>query len=263
MTHGRARSRTDTFLDRVLPILFNRVPGWSVAAAAVLLYGGVGLALPLVLHWSLLFLVAANVLATLYAAVIGLIWFAVQIEGGFRRCLVEWTTELRHLDAQEFEWLVGEVFRREGWRVTEAGHQDSPDGNIDLDMTRDGRRRIVQCKRWSAQLVGVDEVRQLGGTLLREGLPGDAGVLVTLSGFTQQAVVEGNKSGIALLDGRQLYSKMESVRRSEPCPLCGNPMVLDRSHYGWWFRCVAPGCLGKRNLSKDPARAVDLLLNRP
>jgi hypothetical protein len=35
---------------------------------------------------------------------------AVRVEAGHRRHLVEWTTNLRHLDAAEFEWLVGEVF---------------------------------------------------------------------------------------------------------------------------------------------------------
>jgi len=146
--------------------------------------------------------------------------------------------------------------------VTQTGHQDRPDGNIDLEMTREGRRKIVQCKRWSAQLVGVDEVRELGGTLLREGLPGDAGVLVTLSAFSQQALAEGKTLGMALLGGRELYSRVEKVRRSEPCPICGQSMVLDRSTRGWWLRCVVPGCLGKRDLSGDPGRAVDMLLER-
>src|SRR5208283_1220279 len=125
---------------------------------------------------------------------------------------VEWTTELRHLNASEFEWLVGELFRREGWNVKETGHPDAPDGNIDLELARDGKRKIVQCKRWSAQLVGVDEIRGFGGTLLREHLPAEAGIFVTLSGFTEQARAEAQKAGFALLDGRQLYALMEKAR---------------------------------------------------
>lgn len=262
MAARRERSRTDLWMDRTLPVIFRRTPGWLVAAAVALLYGGVGLALPLSMHWRLLFLVEANVLASLFSALIAFIWFVVQMEGAVRRHLVEWTTELRHLDAREFEWLVGEVFRREGWRVTETGSQDGPDGNVDLDMVREGQRKIVQCKRWSAQLVGVDEVRKLGGTLLREGLPGKAGVLVTLAGFTEQALAEGEKSGMTLVDGRQLYAKVERVRRPEPCPVCDRPMVLGRSERGWWFRCVASGCNGKRDLSADPGKAVDILLDK-
>ncbi len=253
----------ERFLERTILAVVTRAPGWAVAAGVVILYGGGGLALPLVFHWRLLFLVEANVLCTLFAAVISVVWFGVQIQGGLRRCLVEWTTELRHLDSVEFEWLVGELFRREGWTVKETGRPDAPDGNIDLELSRDGKRRIVQCKRWTAQLVGVDDIRGFGGTLLREHLPGDAGVFVTLSGFTEQARVEAQKAGIALLDGRNLYALMEKARRAEPCPNCSKPMVLDRSSFGWWLRCVAPGCSGKRNLSGNPGKAVDLLLERP
>ena len=42
------------------------------------------------------------------------------------------------LSAEEFEWLVGELFRREGWKVEETGRQESPDGSIDLDLVRAG-----------------------------------------------------------------------------------------------------------------------------
>lgn len=40
-------------------------------------------------------------------------------------------------------------------------------------------------------------------------------------------------------------------------------MVLDRSQHGWWFRCVADGCTGKRNLDREPALAVELLTQPP
>jgi len=251
------------FLERTILSFVTRAPGWAVVTAVVVLYAGGGLAMPLGLHWRVEFLVEANVLCTFFAALTSLVWFGVRMQEALRRCLVEWTTELRHLDAAEFEWLVGELFRREGWQVKETGRQDAPDGNIDLEISRDGRRKIVQCKRWTAQLVGVDEIRGFGGTLLREHLPGDAGVFVTLSAFTQQAQDEAEKAGITLLDRRDLYSRMERARRAEPCPTCAKPMVLDRSSFGWWFRCVAPGCSGKRNLSGNPGKAVDLLLERP
>ncbi len=146
-----------------------------MVAAVVVLYAGGGLALPLGLHWRVEFLVEANVLCTFFAALTSLVWFAVRIEAAFRRCLVEWTTELRHLDAAEFEWLVGELFRREGWQVKETGRQDDPDGNIDLEITRDGRLKIVQCKRWSAQLVGVEHIRAFVGLSCESICPGTQG----------------------------------------------------------------------------------------
>jgi restriction endonuclease Mrr len=89
-------------------------------------------------------------MGTLLAGSFVLAWFGVQVLAQRRRHLVEWTTDLRLLDAAEFEWLVGEVFRREGWAVEETGSQDGPDGNIDLRLTKAGARFIVQCKRWTS-----------------------------------------------------------------------------------------------------------------
>lgn len=250
-------------VDRLFIRLVTRLRGRVIAAIALFLYAGVGLALPLSLGWSTPWLVDANVTGTVLAGSVILGWFGVQIEAQNRRHLVEWTTDLRRLDAAEFEWLVGEVFRREGWRVEETGRQDGPDGNIDLRLTRDGETRIAQCKRWTSWLVGVEDVRAFGGTLLREGLSGSAGVFVTLSGFTPQAREEAKRTGLALIDNVDLYARVEKVRRAEPCPKCQAPMVLDRSPRGWWFRCVASGCTGKRDLGKDPALAVELLTQRP
>lgn len=242
--------------------LATRVSGRTVAVIALLLYA-VGLALPLSLRWSVPYLVDANVIGTSLAASLSLGWFVVQVQARDRRHLVDWTTDLRLLDAAEFEWLVGELLRREGWRVEETGRQDGPDGNIDLRLTKDGQRLIVQCKRWTSWLVGVNDLRAFAGTLLREGLPGSAGIFVTLSDFTEQARDEARTTGLILVDNRDLYSRVEKARRREACPICQAPMVLDRSARGWWFRCIAPGCAGKRDLSNDPARAVELLTRQP
>jgi restriction endonuclease Mrr len=145
-------------------------------------------------------LVVANVWAATLAGLLGFFWFAIQVRAANARHLVEWTTDLRLLDSAEFEWLVGELFRREGWQVEEVGRRGTPDGNIDLELVRAGTRRIVQCKRWAAWLVGVDEIRSFAGTLMREGLPGSSGVYVTLSDFSPQARDEGKRIGLVLID---------------------------------------------------------------
>ncbi len=250
---------SDDPIERAIWSLAARLSERSLAALVVLLYAGGGLLVPLALRWSLPWLVLANVLCTVWAGVIGLAWFGMRIQSTFRRHLVEWTTDLRLLDAGEFEWLVGELFRREEWTVEETGSQEGPDGNIDLRLTKEGRRVIVQCKRWTSWLVDVDEVRKFAGTLLVEGLPGSAGIFVTLSDFTAQARDEADKAGIALVNTRQLFERVEKVRKTEPCPNCQAAMRLDRSTHGWWFRCVAPGCSGKRDLGRDPGRAIELL----
>jgi hypothetical protein len=249
--------------DRALTALVTHVPGWAVAAICLLLYPGLGLLVPLALDWSTSNLISINVVGVMLAAVVSLGWLMVRIEAKDRRHLVEWTTNLRLLSAQEFEWLVGELYRREGWRVRETGRQDRADGNIDLELTRGRERRLVQCKRWTAQQVGVNDIRAFAGTLLREGTDGKGGDFVTLSTFNEHAQAEASQTGITLVDGRQLYQRIEAARRLEPCPECGKPMILDRSLRGWWFRCVASGCQGKRDLAAEPARAVELLTHGP
>lgn len=247
------------FVERLIFGFVAHLPARIVATIALLLYAGVGLALPLGLGWSVVYLVDANVIGTSFAACVILGWFVVQVQERDRRHLLEWTTEIRHLDAEEFEWLVGELYRRDGWKVEESGRQDGPDGNIDLRLVKDRERRIVQCKRWTSWRVGVDDIRAFAGTLLREGLDGAAGIFVTFSDFTSQARDEARRVGITVIDNRDLYSLVEKARRREPCPVCQTPMVLGRSPHGWWFRCIARGCAGKRDLGKDPAFAVELL----
>jgi hypothetical protein len=214
---------------------------------------------PLAAHLSTTNLVAWNVLGTALAMSFVLALVGKHVAAMHRRNLVEWTTNLRHLDSAEFEYLVGEVFRREGWDVRETGRQYGPDGNIDLQLARAGQRNIVQCKCWERKAVGVDEIRKFAGTLLREDLRGESGIFVTLSDFTPQARVEATQHGIVLVDGVDLFARVEKARRDEPCPDCGMPMRLGRSQMGWWFRCVADGCHGKRDLGNQPAQAVELL----
>jgi hypothetical protein len=245
-------------VDRVLLGFAAHAPGWMVGLTAALVYGGCGLALPLSLRWRLAYLVEANVVSTIAAGAVCLAWILVRSEAADRRHLLDWTTNLRLLTSSEFEWLVGELFRREGYQVRETGRDDGPDGNIDLELTVAGQRKVVQCKRWQSWSVGVEEVRGFAGTLLREGLLGSAGVFVTLSNFTDQARDEAARTGIALIDNSDLHGRIEKVRRAEPCPACGTPMVLARSSYGWWLRCRS--CPGKRDLAAEPGPAVDLLL---
>jgi hypothetical protein len=251
--------KPDDWFERGIYAFVSRVSGRTVAVTSLVLYFGVGLALPLALDWPKSWLISANFTGVFFGALISLTWFVMQIEAKDRRHLLEWTTDLRHLTAEEFEWFVGEVFRREGWAVRETGSQDRADGNIDLENKKGNDRRIVQCKRWTSKPVGIDEIRAFAGTLLRENLLGNHGVFVTFSRFNVHAEAEAKRTGIDLVDRSDLYRRSERVRRAEPCPICGRPMLLDRSPHGWWFRCVAAGCSGKRDLDREPARAVELL----
>lgn len=250
-------------VDRFLTRFVSQAPGWLVVAVALILYPGVALVVPLGLGWKKPFLIEVNVLGALLAAVVGLGWLGVRLQRLHRQHLVQWNSDLRLLDSEEFEWFVGELFRREGWEVTECGRPDAPDGNLDLELRRGAVRRVVQCKRWTSWIVGVDEIRMFLGALMRESLPAKAGLFVTLSTFARQARAEAEEAGLELMDGSALYAMIERNRIPEPCPVCEAPMLLDRSSRGWWLRCISHGCTGKRDLSGDPERAVALLTSQP
>jgi HJR/Mrr/RecB family endonuclease len=254
-------SEREDFLQRRISAFIERTPGWIVATIAIFFYPGIGLLLPVLLGLPKLSLIEMNAVGVVFAMVLGVGWLDIQLTASERRRLLEWTSNLRLLDSTEFEWLVGELFRREGWKVQETGRSDGPDGNIDLVLSRDGKCVIVQCKRWQSWTVGVNEIRNFAGTLMREKLPARSGIYVTLSKFGEQARAEAEQLGIELIDSDQLLERIAKVRRSENCPLCHTPMVLDKSVHGWWLRCVVPGCKGKRDLGREPGRALDLLLS--
>lgn len=251
--------RLDAAFDRLLTTFARRGSGRVVAAAVLLAYPGFGLLVPVALGWPLAWLISANLVGVVLAASIAMAWLDERVQASRRRHLLEWTSDLRRLNASEFEWLVGELFRRDGWTVTETGRPDGPDGNVDLRLTRDRRQVLVQCKRWVSRIVGVDEIRSFAGTLLRERRPGSDGVFVTLSEFGEPARQEAERLGLKLIDGREVERRIAAARRTEPCPRCGSSMRLDQSSRGWWFRCVALGCAGKRDLGGEPARVVRLL----
>jgi HJR/Mrr/RecB family endonuclease len=253
-------SKIEDLFQKKVKAFVERTSGWLVATLALVLYPGVGLILPVALGLSRLFLLVLNAFGVVFAMVLAVGWLDIQLTAERRRRLLEWTSNLRLLDSTEFEWLVGELFRREGWKVQETGRSDGPDGNIDLVLTNDKERVIVQCKRWQSRIVGVDEIRNFAGTLMREHLPAEAGIFVTLSTFGQQALEEATQLGIELIDSVSLLDRIDQVRRSEPCPLCNTPMIIGMSVHGWWLRCQSDGCKGKRDLSREPGRAVDLLL---
>jgi hypothetical protein len=69
---------------------------------------------------------------------------------------------LRALPWRDFELLVGEAYRRQGYQVIERGGAH-PDGGIDLELRDKDKKLVVQCKRWQTRTVGVELVRELYG----------------------------------------------------------------------------------------------------
>jgi restriction system protein len=170
---------------------------------------------------------------------------------------------IRSLGWREFEELVGEAYRREGYTVREntgAG----PDGGIDLVLNKDGNAYLVQCKHWRSWKIGVKVVREMYGLLAAEHAHGV--ILITSGMFTQEARNFAAGKPIDLVEGRQLADLVASVQKSPAltssnpppiedstakfCPKCGAEMVLKTARQGkyagqqFWSCAKYPACKG-------------------
>jgi restriction system protein len=94
------------------------------------------------------------------------------------------TADAEALSWSEFEQLVAELFRRQGYVVTE-NLIGGPDGGVDLALRKGDERALVQCKHWRAQRVGASVVRELKGVMAARGISG--GFVVSSGTFTDQA----------------------------------------------------------------------------
>ena len=176
---------------------------------------------------------------------------------------------------RQFEMLVGEGFRLQGYRV--AGTGGGADGGVDLVLTKGGEKFLVQCKQWRALKVGVDIVRELYGVMAARGATG--GFVVTSGRFTHDAMSFASGRNVSLVDGPQLHellrqaqsSKNGAPRRSAPaepaptaarasatwaplCPICSKTMVKRVARRGanvggeFWGCIGYPACRGKRTI---------------
>lgn len=102
----------------------------------------------------------------------------------------------RGMDWREFEKLVAEAFRRQGYSVTmtEAG----ADGGVDVVLRRGGKKAYCQCKQYKTSKVGVAVVRELYGVMASEGV--DEGFVVTCGTFTEAAKDFAHGLNITLVD---------------------------------------------------------------
>ncbi len=180
---------------------------------------------------------------------------------------------------QEFELLVGEALRRQGFTVEETG-ASGPDGGVDLIARKDGEKYLVQCKHWRALQVGVPVVRELYGAMAAEGAVG--GFVVTSGRFTEPAREFASGRNLKLVDGTRLKRWIAAANKATPvaqpkvqtptppqpqplqapaCPFCRKPMVTRIARSGrnaggeFWGCADYPKCRGIRPIfSNAPTR---------
>jgi len=159
---------------------------------------------------------------------------------------------------REFELLVGEAFRRQGFAVTETGGGGA-DGGVDLVLTKGNERFVVQCKQWKALKVSVATVRELYGVMAARGAAG--GYVVTSGQFTSDAREFASGRNITLMDGPALRALISGVEIPRPaalemplCPKCGSSMVRRTAKQGanagldFWGCARFPACRGTQGI---------------
>jgi restriction system protein len=175
---------------------------------------------------------------------------------------------------QDFELLVAEGFRLQGFAVAEKGGA-SADGGVDMELTKDGEKWLVQAKHWRARQVPVEVVRELAGVMPFRRAVG--AYVVTSGRFTAPAQEFANGRGIKLVNGSKLAGMLAQARASldgkvvgrnaagsnrsaaaaplaaPSCPICAQPMVLRKAKRGlnaggsfWGCSAYSKGCRGTR-----------------
>lgn len=162
---------------------------------------------------------------------------------------------IRSLGWKQFEELLGEAYRRQGYSVKENSSA-GPDGGIDLTIRRDGNVYLVQCKQWRSSKVGVKVVREMLGLVTAHRVQGT--IIVTSGMFTQEANAFASGKPIDLVEGHQLVDLIMSVQgqpiipvsetteqagsfgthimqpivSARQCPRCGGELVVRKARRG-------------------------------
>lgn len=182
---------------------------------------------------------------------------------------------IRAMGWREFETLIAETYRRQGFNVEETGGGGA-DGGIDLILRGKGQKAIVQCKQWRTYRVGVKVVREMYGVMVAE--KADRAVIVTSGSYTQEAQDFAKGKPILLIDGKALAQHIREIKGTpaaaatagpEPatdaaqpqvssvqtqaapsCPKCGSVMVMRTAKKGanvggqFWGCSKYPECRG-------------------
>ena len=137
---------------------------------------------------------------------------------------------LSQMSWREFEVLVGEFFRRQGFTVTNNGG-GGPDGGVDVWLTCGRDRYLVQCKHWRARRVGVEPVREMYGLIAAQRLAG--GYVVTSGDFTDEARRFASGRELQLINGKVLSSGVRAQSANAkpagraPTARCAAPVAIE------------------------------------
>jgi restriction system protein len=157
---------------------------------------------------------------------------------------------LRNLSWKDFEFLVSEYYKQQGYRVDLVDAQGA-DGGIDIKLYKDNNLYLVQCKHYKSWKVSVQIVRELYGVMTAENA--QRGFIITTGKFTKDAVsfakgkeielIDGNQLEMMLEDGLDTLSTQTTDKETGLCPRCSNKLVKRKGPRGEFMGCSSfPKC---------------------
>lgn len=260
-----------------------RLPWWFSAALAILSFVGLRWVAPALTETSHQPVAAigqaAPKLAWISCVFLLAIPFSIASAARRRRQVVQQVSldRIRSMEWRQFERLVGEAYRRKGYRVVDRGGTGA-DGGVDVELRTKDKKIVVQCKRWRTRAVGVVPVRELYGAMVGE--EAHAAIFVTSGRFTPEAIEFALEKPITLMDGEALLklllegappgarsngSETPVVTNSEgpvTCPQCASAMVRRVARRGtggeFWGCSQFPECRGTRAVAERSTRTARL-----
>jgi restriction system protein len=134
--------------------------------------------------------------------------------------------EIDRMPGPEFERYLGTMFRRLGYRVDLVGSARG-DFGCDLLLRKDGRRIVVQAKRWQKN-VGVKAVQEAVAAKAMYDCT-DAAV-ATNSYFTEQARKLARANKVRLYDREELIRTLLAARKTEGAAPAESGRALSHQH---------------------------------
>jgi restriction system protein len=236
---ARRYPRRQPPLDEEVYRAFVVLPTWVPPLVAVAALLGIGLGVPALLHttrstawWELGLFAALGILVAGFSALIE------RRRRTQRLASTRRLADLRAMSWTDFEMLVEDAYRRQGWQTDRTGGHGA-DGGVDILLRRNGAVTAVQCKKWTTQVVGVGPVRERLGALPDHGAA--TGIFVTAGRFTPEAIAYAERRGLELVDGPALLALIadghipgatpdpappQLSTPGSPCPRCSGELVM-------------------------------------
>jgi len=117
--------------------------------------------------------------------------------------LAQYLKNINNLNPYEFEDMVAELFRVQGWTNVKVTSRSNDKGRDVIGINPEGKKVYIEVKKYSKN-IGRPIIQKLHSIMINEGV--EYGCVVTTSGFSKTAIDYANETNIKLINGRKFIS---------------------------------------------------------